>query len=110
MRTESGSHSMTLPMIRAPAPWVPPGHQGDLGAGHLVDGLAAQLFDGLAHVSHADDVGLREVAAVGVDRDPPRWVADAAPGHERTALADAAEAVVLQLHQDHRAEVVIEQG
>ena len=57
---------------------------------------------------HADDVGLGEVTAVGVHGNRPAE-ADVALGDERPALADAAEAVVLQLHEHHGREVVVEQ-
>ena len=87
----------------------PAGDQRDLGALDLVDRGAAELLDRLAHVGHADDVGLREVAAVRVHGDGAAWPADVALGDERAALADRAEAVVLELHDDHRREVVVEE-
>ena len=64
------------------------GHERDLRAGDLVHGRAPHLFDGFLHVRHADDVRLRQVAAVRVHRQPAVGPADVAVGDERAALAD----------------------
>jgi hypothetical protein len=61
-------------------------------------------------MGHADDVGLRQVAAVGVDGHRTGGPTNVAVGNERSALADRAQAVVLELHEHHRAEVVVQQG
>ena len=76
----------------------------------LVDRGAPQLLDRLAHVRHPDDVRLGQIPAVRVHGDRPARPADVAIGNERSTLADAAEAVVLELHQHHRGEVVVQQG
>ncbi len=49
-------------------------------------------------------------APVGVDRDIPVGPADAASQGERSALTRLTEAEVLQLHEHHAGEVVIQLG
>src|SRR5581483_9790963 len=50
----------------------------------------------------------REVPAVRVDGQRAGPEPDVAVGDERTALADRAEPVVLELHENHRREVVVQ--
>src|ERR1035441_9273745 len=84
------------------------GDQRHLGPVDLIDRIAAQLLHGLAYVGHADDVRLRQVAAVRVHGDRASLPSNVAVGHERTSLADRTKAVVLELHDDQRGEVVVE--
>jgi hypothetical protein len=84
-------------------------HIIQLGVEHLVDRGTTHLFHRLPDMGHADDVGLGELAAVGVDRDRAALVADRAGLDEGSALALGAEPVVLELHEHHRGEVVVEQ-
>src|ERR1044072_4959146 len=81
-----------------------PGACGDQCAGgvrHLVDGGAAYLADGLRYPVHPVQIGLAELATVGVERQ--RALGDAS-----RRLASSAEAELLQLHQHEGREVVIE--
>src|SRR3546814_4579940 len=67
-------------------------------------------------VRHADDIGFVEVAPVGVHRDAAIRLAagrcvvtNLAREDIVTALAALAETIILELHQHHRREMVVEQ-
>src|SRR5262249_51694546 len=70
---------------------------------------AAQLLYRLADMRQADDITLGQVPAVRIDRDravePDRPAFD-----EASAFAAFAEAVILELHDHQRREVVVDQG
>ena len=83
------------------------GDEHVLDVGHLVHRRAAQLAHALGDAVHAVDVGLAELAAVGVDRQPAADL-DRAVGDEVLGLAPAAEPQLLQLNQRERREVVVE--
>ena len=85
------------------------GDQDRAVAGDLVDRGAADLADRLGDAVHAVDVGLAELAAVRVERQPAAQL-DGAVGDEVPGLAARAEAELLQLHQHVRGEVVVEHG
>src|SRR5690242_21960491 len=85
------------------------GDQDGAVAGDLVDRGAADLADGFGDAVHAVDVGLAELAAVRVDREAAVDL-DRAVGDEVPGLAAAAEAEFLQLDEDVRGEVVVEDG
>ena len=57
---------------------------------------------------HAPDVAARQLPAIGIDRQAAAVVTDGAAAHEGAALALAAKAVVFQLHDHLRAEVVVD--
>src|SRR6185369_9158865 len=84
-----------------------PGAGGDehmLDIVDLVDRGSAQLPYTLRDAVHAVDVGLTELTAVGVDRQPATDL-DGAAGDEVLGLTRAAEAQLLQLNQRERGEV-----
>src|SRR5262249_44568131 len=85
------------------------GDQGELRAFDLVDRLAAELLDRLADVRHADHIGFGEMPAVRIDGDRAAG-ADRAALDEGAAFAPVTEAVVLELHDHQRREMVVEQG
>ncbi len=47
---------------------------------------------------------------MGVDGNLPSEVADIPIGNERTRFPDRAESIVLELHQNHPREVVVDEG
>src|ERR1019366_2967757 len=73
----------------------------------LVDRCPPHLADRFGDAVHAVDVGLAELAAVGVDWQPAADL-DVAVGDEVLGLAPGAEAELLQLRQDQRGEVVVD--
>ena len=77
----------------------------------LVDGGAAQLLDAFHDVGHADDVGLGELTAVRIHRNRARLASAVpiAPLSTNGRPRPSAEAVLLELHQHHRREVVVDQ-
>src|SRR5690606_5165852 len=75
----------------------------------LVDGGATDQPDALGDAVHAVDVGLAELAAVGVDRQPAPHL-QVAVGDEVAGLSPGAEAQLLQLRQHQRGEVVVQDG
>src|SRR4051794_20579055 len=77
------------------------GDEHVLDVGNLVDRRTAQLPDRLRDAVHAVQVGLAELAAVGVERQPPAEL-DRAVGDEVLRLAALAEAELLELLQDER--------
>ncbi len=85
------------------------GDQHMLDAVDLVDRGTPQLAHALGDAVHAVDVGLAELPAVGVDRQPPADL-DGAAGNEVLGLALTAETELLELDQRVRGEVVIEDG
>src|SRR3984957_1089534 len=85
------------------------GDQDRAVAGDLVDRGAADLADRLGDAVHAVDVGLAELAAVRVERQPAAHF-DGAVGDEVPGLPRGAEAELLQLHQHVRGEVVVQHG
>src|SRR6185437_6198738 len=85
------------------------GDQDGAVAGDLVDRGAADLADGFGDAIHAVDVSLAELAAVRVDREAAVDL-DRAVGDEVPGLAPAAETEFLQLDEDVRGEVVVEDG
>src|ERR1700733_804213 len=91
---------------------------GDAGAGgdqdravarDLVDRGAADLADRLGDAVHAVDVGLAQLAAVGVERQAAAQL-DRAAGDEVAGLAAGAEAEFFQLEEDVGGEVVVQDG
>jgi hypothetical protein len=70
---------------------------------------SADLSGAFDDVVHAVDVALGHVSAAGVDRQAAAGL-DRPAGHERTALALGAEAVVLDLQQDGDREAVVQLG
>src|SRR4051812_30685391 len=85
----------------------PGGDKNTRGAVDLVDRGAAELSNALGDAVHAVDVGLSELAAVGVEREPATEL-DGAVRDEVLGLAASAEAELLELHEDVRREVVVE--
>jgi Domain of unknown function (DUF222) len=102
MSGELGSHQ-GLPVQHT----RPRGHEHVLDIGHLVDRPTAELTDPLGDAVRAVDIGLAELAAVGVDRQPPADL-DRPVGNEVLRLTPAAESQLLQLDQRERREVVIQ--
>src|SRR5215472_19184318 len=89
-----------------------PGAGGDQHravAAHLVDRGAADLADGLGDAVHAVDVRLAQLAAVRVEGQDPTQL-DGPAGDEVPGLAARAETQLLQLQQNIRREVVVENG
>src|SRR5712691_7574877 len=76
----------------------------DLALGWIVAAQLAHAFDDL---QHAFDMGLRQLAARRVGR---KSAAESKRTglHEASALALGAEAVILELHQNHISEAIIE--
>src|ERR1700755_352418 len=85
------------------------GDQDGAVAGDLVDRGAADLADRLGDAVHAVDIGLAELAAVRVERQPAAQL-DRAAGDEVPGLAARAEAELLQLDEHVRGEVIVEDG
>src|SRR5690606_7001467 len=85
------------------------GDEGKFGIFHLIHRRAAHLLDTFAYVRHADDVSLGQLAAVGVDRNRAGAMTDGATFDKGAAFAAFAEAVLFQLHQHHRREVVVQE-
>src|SRR5271167_3498274 len=83
------------------------GDQDGAVAGDLVDGGAADLADRLGDAVHAVDVGLAQLAAVGIDRQAAVQL-DRAAGDEIPGLAAPAEAEFLQLDEHVGGEVVVQ--
>ena len=73
----------------------------------LVGGRAADQAHALGDAVHAVDVGLAELAAVGVDREAAAEL-DVAVADEVLRLAAPAEAELLELRQHERREVVVD--
>src|SRR5262249_22635212 len=89
-----------------------PGARGDQHravAAHLVDRGAADLADGLGDAVHAVDVRLAQLAAMRVEGQGPIQL-DGPAGDEVPGLAAGAETQLLQLQQNIRREVVVENG
>src|SRR4051794_36330636 len=84
-------------------------HQHMFRAVDLVHRRATDLAHALGDAVHAVDVGLAELTAVGVDRQSAADL-DAAVGDEVLRLAGTAEAELLELREDERREVVVEDG
>ena len=83
------------------------GDEHMLDVGHLVHRRAAQLAHAFGDAVHAVDVGLAQLTAVGVDRQPAADL-DRTVGDEILGLAPAAEPQLLELDQRERREVVIQ--
>src|SRR5690606_10587202 len=79
----------------------PGGHQHVVVAGRLVRRVAADQPHALVDAVHAVDVGLGELPAVGVARQPAAHL-EVAVLHEVPGLAAPAEPERLELPQDHR--------
>ena len=75
----------------------------------LVDRLASDLADSLKDVVHAVDIRLAEQTAMGIDGERALEVDMAFPD-EVPRLAGLAEAIALELHEDDRAEVLVDRG
>src|SRR5215217_305684 len=79
------------------------GHEDVLDVRDLVVRSTADLAHALGDAVHAVQVGLAELPAVGVDRQPTADL-DVAARHEVLGLAALAEAELLELLQDERGE------
>ena len=84
--------------------------QAQLDARHLAGRLAADLAHRLDDVAEAVDVGLAEVAAAGVDRQPAVGPLEVAVGDEVVELLRLAEAHLGDGHQHRAGEVLVELG
>ena len=80
-----------------------------LDVGHLVDRGPPDLADALGDPVHPVQVGLTQLAAVGVDGQPAAEL-DVAVADEVLGLTLATEPELLELVEDVRGEVVVEHG
>src|SRR3954469_10350096 len=85
------------------------GDEHVLGAADLVDRRAAHLAHALGDAVHAVQVGLAQLTAMGVDRQPAAEL-DAAVGEEVLRLTTPAEAELLELGEHERREGGVEHG
>ena len=92
------------PLVGTPVPAVT---RACANVGHLVDRGSPDLAHTLGDAVHAVQVGLAQLAPVGVDGQPATDL-DVAVAHEVLGLALAAEAELLELVEDVRGEVVVE--
>src|SRR4029077_4219414 len=87
----------------------PGGDQDRAVAAHLIDRDAADLANGLGDEVHAVDVRLAQLAAVRIEGQDPVQL-DGPAGDELPGLAARAETQLLQLQQNIRREVGVQNG
>src|SRR5262245_34799814 len=83
------------------------GHEDRTVAGYLIDRRASDLPDRFGDPVHAVDVGLAELTAVRVERQPSAHL-DRAIGDEMPCLPARTQAKFLELHEYVRREVVVQ--